>query len=247
MKGKKLPLSVQEEEWEASMAKVYVVDLTPEEREELLGLLKGGQARVRKTNRARILLLADEGRTDKEVAEALLTSVSTVERTRKRFVEGGLERALNESPRPGGKRKLDGHQEAYLVALACSDPPEGKKRWSMQLLADRLVEVGIVEEISDETVRLDFSDLGDKGVGYALVTAIRQRRGDRGAYPTYHDDTAFGSVRATILETRLAECPSPLDGRDPRSGPANNQLCLARGGIRPTQTLPSLPSGTQSR
>jgi hypothetical protein len=68
-------------------------------------------------------------------------------------VEGGLEHALNESPRPGGRRKLDGHQEAYLVALACSDPPEGKKRWSMQLLADRLVELEIVEEISDETVR----------------------------------------------------------------------------------------------
>jgi len=79
--------------------------------------------------------------------------VSTLERTRKRFVEGNLERALNESPRPGGKRKLGGKQEAYLVAVACSDPPEGKKRWSMQLLADRLVELGIVEEISDETVR----------------------------------------------------------------------------------------------
>ena len=136
------------------MTKVYVVDLTPEEREVLLSLLRGGRARVRKTNRARILLLADEGRTDKEVAEALLTSVSTLERTRKRFVEGNLERALNESPRPGGKRKLTGKQEAYVVALACSDPPEGKKRWrSMQLLADRLVELGIVEEISDETVR----------------------------------------------------------------------------------------------
>ena len=136
------------------MTKVYVVDLTPDEREELLSLLRGGQARVRKTNRARILLLADEGRTDEEVAEALLTSVSTVERTRKRFVvEGGLERALNESPRPGGKRKLTGKQEAYLVAPACSDPPEGKKRWSMRLLADALVELEIVEEISDETVR----------------------------------------------------------------------------------------------
>jgi transposase len=136
------------------MTKVYVVDLTSEEREELLDLLRGGQARVRKTNRARILLLADEeGRTDEDIAEALLTSVSTVERTRKRFVEGGLERALNESPRPGGKRKLTGKQEAYLVALACSDPPEGKKHWSMQLLADRLVELRIVEEISDETVR----------------------------------------------------------------------------------------------
>ena len=127
--------------------------MTLEEREELLSLLRGGQTRVRKTNRARILLLAHEGRTDEEVAEALLTSVSTVERTRKRLVEGGLERALNESPRPGGKRKLTGKQAAYVVALACSDPPEGKKRWSMRLLADRLVELGVVEEISDETVR----------------------------------------------------------------------------------------------
>ena len=135
------------------MTKGYVVDLMPDEREELLGLLKGGQARVRKTTRARILLLADEGRTDEGVAKVLLTSVSTVEQTRKRFVESGLERALNESSRPGGKRKLTGKQEAYLVALACSDPPEGKKRWSMQLLADRLVELELVEEISDETVR----------------------------------------------------------------------------------------------
>jgi len=133
--------------------KVYVVDLTPEERDELLALLKGGRARVRKTNRARILLLADEGRTDQEVAEVLLTSVSTVERTRKRFVEGGLGRALEEAPRPGGERKLDGRQEAHLVALACSDPPEGRQRWTMQLLADRLVEVGVVDGISDETVR----------------------------------------------------------------------------------------------
>ncbi len=139
------------------MKKVYVVDLTPEERDELLALLKGGEARVRKTNRARILLLllADEGRTDQEVvAEALLTSVSTVERTRKRFVEGGLGRALEEAPRPGGERKLEGRQEeAHLVALACSDPPEGRQRWTMQLLADRLVEAGGVEGISDETVR----------------------------------------------------------------------------------------------
>ena len=69
-------------------------------------------------------------------------------------MEGGLKHALNESPRPGGRRKLDGHQEAYLVALACSDPPEGKKRWSMQMLADRLVELEVVVDgISDETVR----------------------------------------------------------------------------------------------
>ena len=109
------------------MKKVYVVDLTKEEKSELLKLVGKGEARARKMNRAHILLLAEEGRTDKDISEALHTSPSTVERTRRRFVEeGGLEHALNESPRPGGRRKLDGHQEAYLMALACSDPPEGK-------------------------------------------------------------------------------------------------------------------------
>jgi transposase len=136
------------------LKKVYVVDLTKEEKAKLLEVVGKGEARARKMNRAHILLLADEARTDKDIAEALHTSPSTVERTRRRFVQGALEHALKEeSPRPGGRRKLDGHQEAYLVALACSDPPEGKKRWSMQLLADRLVELEIVEEISDETVR----------------------------------------------------------------------------------------------
>jgi transposase len=135
------------------MKKVYVVDLTKEEKTDLLDLVGKGEARARKMNRAHILLLAEEARTDKDISQALHTSPSTVERTRRRFVEGGLEHALNESPRPGGRRKLDGHQEAYLMALACSDPPEGKKRWSMQMLADRLVELEVVDEISDETVR----------------------------------------------------------------------------------------------
>ena len=135
------------------MKKVYVVDLTREEKTELLELVSKGEARARKMNRAHILLLAEEGRTDKDIAEALHTSPSTVERTRRRLVEGGLEHALKESPRPGGRRKLDGRQEAYLVALACSDPPEGKKRWSMQMLADKLVELEVVEGISDETIR----------------------------------------------------------------------------------------------
>ncbi len=80
--------------------------------------------------------------------------MTTVERTRKRFIEEGLEAALSERPMPAGAaRKLDGHREAYLVALACSDPPEGRKRWSMRLLADRLVELGVVDGISEETVR----------------------------------------------------------------------------------------------
>jgi len=135
------------------MAKIYVVDLTEEERAFLLNLIKSGEHSARKINRARILLLADEDRKDREIAEALHTSVSTVQRTRQRFVEGNLERALNEDPRPGGQKKLDVKGEAVLLALSRSEPPAGRKKWTMQLLADRLVELKIVDSISDETLR----------------------------------------------------------------------------------------------
>jgi transposase len=133
--------------------KRYVVDLTPEERSELLGWLNRGSAPARRLTRARALLLANEGRTDKEIAQALHLSRPTVERLRKRFVDGGLEWALKDRPRTGAPRKLSGRDEAMLVATACSDAPEGRTRWTMQLLADRLVEMALVESISDETVR----------------------------------------------------------------------------------------------
>jgi transposase len=136
------------------LKKVYVVDLSEEEKAELKSLTKRGKTSARKLNRAHVLLLANQGETDKAIAKALGVGTTTVERIRKRFVmEGGLEDALNERPRPGGERKLKGKQEAYLLALASSDPPEGKKRWTMQLLADRLVELEVVDSVSDETVR----------------------------------------------------------------------------------------------
>lgn len=99
------------------------------------------------------LLLADDGRTDEEIWNALQIGRSTVERTRRRFFELGLEAALSERPRPGKPPKLDAKQEAVLIALACSDPPDGYERWTMQLLADRLVELKVVDSIVDETVR----------------------------------------------------------------------------------------------
>lgn len=136
------------------MAKKYVVDLTDEERASLQQLLKAGSNRARRLTRARILLLAADDQTDEEIVSALKVGRSTVERTRRRFVEGGVERALYDRPRPGRARKLNGKQEALLVALACSDPPEGRERWTMQLLAGRLVELKVVDSISDETVRL---------------------------------------------------------------------------------------------
>ncbi len=126
------------------------------------GAFEQGRAPGKEGQPAHILLLADkkkkkeeEGWTDKAIAKALHTSQSTVECTRRRFVEcGGLEHAPNEAPRPGGQRRLTGEQEACLLALASSDPPEGKKRWTMQLLADRMVELEVVgSPISDGTVR----------------------------------------------------------------------------------------------
>ena len=140
--------------------KIYIVDLTKEERTHLLDFIKSGKHSARKLNRARILLLADEGRTDAEIAEALHTGTATVQRTRLRFVEGNLEGALNERPRPGGQKKLDEKGEAILETLAHSKPPEGRKRWTLQLLADRLVQLKVVDSISYETVRQEVKKSG---------------------------------------------------------------------------------------
>jgi transposase len=135
------------------MAKVYRVDLSEDERASLLDLTRRGNGAAREVRRAQILLLADEGRTDAAVAAAVHAGVSTVERTRKRFVEEGLEAALVERPRPGGTSKLDAKQQAFVVALACTEPPEGRERWTMQLLADRVVELRVAPAISDEAIR----------------------------------------------------------------------------------------------
>jgi transposase len=134
-------------------AKKYIVELEAEKRERLLEMTSKGQIGARKMKRAQILLKADEGWKDKDIIGALNTSRSTVERTRKRFVEGGLEKALNEDPRPGQRTKLDGKGQAHLIAIACSEAPDGRDHWPLRLLADKLVELDIVESISHETVR----------------------------------------------------------------------------------------------
>ena len=132
--------------------KEYVVKLTPSERESLEALTRKGTARARQIKRALILLAADEGEKDELIAVRVRVHSHTVQRVRRRFAEEGLEKALNERPRPGNPRRLDGRQEAYVIALACSDPPEGRDKWTMQLLAKRLVELNVVESISDDTV-----------------------------------------------------------------------------------------------
>lgn len=133
--------------------KMYVVELSAEERSQLLDLVKRGRLAARKLTRAHVLLMADDGAVDTEIAAALHVHVTTIERIRKRLVEEGLDCALEDRPRPGGARKLDDKQEGHLIALACSKPPEGQEHWSLRLLADKLVRLEIVDSISYETVR----------------------------------------------------------------------------------------------
>jgi transposase len=133
--------------------KRYLVALSDDERTHLLALTRKGTSAARTLRRAQILLLVDEGATDATIAASVHVGAATVARTRRKFAEGGLQRALTERPRPGRERRLDGRQEAHLVALACSQPPDGRKDWTMQLLADRLMTLGVVATISDETVR----------------------------------------------------------------------------------------------
>ena len=132
--------------------KKYLVDLNQQERQDLQQLLRSGKHASRKLTRARILLQAAEGDTDQQIAHTLKVGRVTIERTRQRFVEAGLA-ALNEKPRPGKKPKLSAKAEARLIAEACSQAPEGRTHWTMQLLADRIVELHEVEAISDETIR----------------------------------------------------------------------------------------------
>ncbi len=142
------------------MKKKYPVILTETEREQLKSLIAAGTAPARKLTHARILLKADQssegpGWVDEAIAEAVETSQPTVSRVRKQYVQEGLEAALNRrAPNREYQRRLDGEQEARLLALACSQPPEGQARWSLRLLADRLVELEVVEEeVSYQTVR----------------------------------------------------------------------------------------------
>jgi transposase len=131
----------------------YRVTLTQYERDELGGLLSGGKNPARKLKRAQILLAADAGVSDEDIALSVGVGGSTVYRTKRRFVEGNLERALSEEPRPGAERKLTGREEALLVATACSSPPMGRARWTLKLLADALVKLTAHESLSRETVR----------------------------------------------------------------------------------------------
>lgn len=132
-------------------AKKYIVDLSADEREQLLQLIRRGKPSARKVTRARILLKAADGLTDDQIAALLDVGVATVERTRKRFVEQGLD-ALNERPRAGARPKLTGKQQAHIIALTCSKAPQGHSHWTLRLLAGKVVELEFTESFSRESV-----------------------------------------------------------------------------------------------
>ena len=137
--------------------KKYIVELTSEERKQLQQLIKKGKVAGYKIRHAQMLLKADQGChgpswPDKQIAEVFAAHVTSVERLRKRFVEQGLDAALERNKRDNYTRKLDGDAEAHLIAIACSKPPAGRSEWSLRLLADRLVELSVVDSISYMTV-----------------------------------------------------------------------------------------------
>lgn len=132
----------------------HEVHLSPPERQKLLAIVSKGRNKAAIIRRAHILLKTDEGQTDAEISQALYISEQTVRRTRLRYCEEELQSAIADQPHPQPELKLDGEKEAYLIALACSKPPAGRKRWTLELLAQQLVTDGIVAHIAPETVRL---------------------------------------------------------------------------------------------
>lgn len=139
------------------MKKRYIVDLTSKERNYLQQLINKGKVAGYKIRRAQILLKTDQGPhgpgwPDEQIAEVFGTHGATVSRLRQRFVEEGLEAALQRKRRQNYTRKLDGDAEAHLIAIACSQPPKGRNRWTLRLLADRMVELAVVESVSHMTV-----------------------------------------------------------------------------------------------
>jgi transposase len=136
------------------MPKKYIVHLSQDEQAKLESVISKGGAKVRQIRRAHILLMSNAGKTDAVIAELLHITTVTVAETRKRWCTEKLTRELNDKPKAGRPSKLDGKQEAFLVALACTDAPEGREHWPLRLLADKLLELGIIAEaISYETVR----------------------------------------------------------------------------------------------
>ena len=170
----------------------FAVQLSAEDRAQLERLIRSGRSSARIVNRARILLKTDQGWSASQVALALDTSERTVFRAKRRYAEGGLESVLHDRPQANRYRKLDDRGEAHLIALACSDAPEGHDHWTLRLLADQMVQLGLVESLSHEAVRLRLK----KRPQALAKTAVVHRQGERGVCGG--DGGRAGLVRRTL-------------------------------------------------
>ena len=173
----------------------YRIELSQTERAEVTLLLNGGKHAARRLKRAQILLAADAGASDEEIARSIGVGGSTVYRTKRRFVLGNLKAALNEEPRPGARRKLSGKEEALLVATACSKPPQGRARWTLELLAGELVQLTDHESVSRETVRRRLAE-----------NDLKPWRKDMWCIP--HVDAEYVARMEDVLDL-YAEAPDP--------------------------------------
>ena len=153
--------------------KRYTIQLTTEERERLNRLVRGGKHAARIVTRARILIKIDEGWTVPRIAAALDVSEGTVYAVKRRYAAEGLDGVVNDRVQANRFRKLDQKAEAHLIALACSDAPEGHDHWTLQLLADRMVELGLVESLSYETVRLKLKKTSSSPGGSSSGASLR--------------------------------------------------------------------------
>src|SRR5947199_3875345 len=184
----------------------YRVELSEAERSELGSLLRGGQHAARKLKRAQILLAADAGVPDETIAQSLGVGGSTVYRTKRHFVEGTLGEALHEEPRPGAKRKLTGQEEALLVATACSRPPEGRARWTIELLAGEMVRLTEHDSVSRETVRWRLAENELKPWREESVVRAEDRRRVRRAH---------GGRARSLRRTARPGAPGGVPRREP--------------------------------
>ena len=234
----------------------YRVELSQAERGELTRMLGGGKHAARRLKRAQILLAADAGRSDEEIARSVAVGGSTVYRTKRRFVEGNLERALSEEQRPGAERKLTGKEEALLVAIACANPPEGRARWTLELLAGAMVK--LTEH--DEPVGRDGAPAAGREWSQALAQGHVVHSKDRWRIRRPHGRRArplCRSARSRAAGGLLRRKPGPAHRRgapaDPgRAGPARTlRLRIPpqrhRQSLRRPRRAPALAQGQSHR
>src|SRR6516225_4468926 len=204
----------------------YHVELSEAERCELTALVGSGKHYARKIKRAQILLAADSGFSDDDIAAAVAVGGSTVYRTKRRFVEGNLEAALSEEPRAGADRKLTSNEEALLIATACSSPPEGRARWTLELLAGAMVKLTDHDSLSRETVRRRLAENHLKALAEGYVVHPQGRRRVRRP----HGRCARSLCRRTRSEAAgglLRRKPDPAHRRDTPADPGRTRAATA--------------------